>query len=230
MTKTKKKGSSSNQQQRQQPKKNSSSSLIFLTIGILAVIIVIVLGINNQNKPFEFDYAAMPVQGSVDAPVKIVEFGDYKCPVCRDFSQQIKPQLEKDYIETGKASFYFANYSFIGKDSVTAALAAEAVYQQNNDAFWTYNQAIYDNQQNENIEWATPEHLVQLAKDAKLPIDFDLLKSDIENKTYQKQVDRDNSLVRPLNIGGTPTVFINGKAVSSLDYATLKSTIEAALK
>lgn len=230
MTKTKKKGSSSNQQQRQQPKKNSNSALIFLTVGILAVIVVIVLGINNQSKPFEFDYEAMPVLGSVDAPVKIVEFGDYKCPICRDFSQQIKPQLEKEFIETGKASFYFANYSFIGKDSVTAALAAEAVYQQNNDAFWTYNQAIYDNQQNENIEWATPEHLVQLAKDAKLPIDFDLLKSDIENKTYQKQVDRDNSLVRPLNIGGTPTVFVNGKAVSNLDYATIKSTIEAALK
>lgn len=220
------------QQHRNQPVKAASSnkSLIILTLAIVAVIAVILLGINNQSKPASFDYSELPMMGSADAPVKIVEFGDYKCPTCQYFAQNIKPQLDKDYIETGKASFYFINYPFIGEDSTTAALAAESIHHQNSEAFWDYYKLLYDNQQDERIVWATPDYLVQLAKDANLPVDYELLRSDIDNKTYQKQVDKDESLVRPLNVQGTPTLFINGqKYTGQLDYNSIKSAIDKAI-
>ncbi|MFF2089136.1 DsbA family protein [Paenibacillus sp. NPDC058174] len=212
-------------------RKGSNKPLIFLTLAFVAVIAVIIIGLNQQGKPANFDYASLPTQGSSEAPVKLVEFGDFKCPSCQFFAQNIKPQLEKDFIETGKASLSFVNYTFIGPDSVTAALAAEAVHQQNPEAYWTYYKTLYDNQQDERIQWATPDHLVQLAKDANLPIDFDLLRSDIDKKTYQKRVDKDNDSVRPLNVTGTPTLFINGKKYTgSMDYASIKATIEKTLK
>ncbi|MFX3634704.1 MAG: DsbA family protein [Candidatus Pristimantibacillus sp.] len=214
----------------QQAKKNGSNkTLIFLTLAIVAVIAVVILGINNQSKPVSFDYASLPMQGEADAPVKIVEFGDYKCPACQSFAQDFKPQLEADFINTGKASFYFINYTFLGPDSTTAALAAESVYHQNNDAFWDYYKILYDNQKDERIVWATTDYLVQLAQDAKLPIDYDLLRSDIENKTYQKEVDKDNALVRPMNVTGTPSIFINGKKTSISSYEDMKAMIEKAI-
>jgi protein-disulfide isomerase len=219
-------------------KKQSNKSLLVLTLAIVAVIVVIILGINHQsnqqaelsNKVYDIDLTGMPVKGNADAPVKIVEFGDYKCPICQYFAQNVEPQIEKDFIDTGKAALYFANYTFIGPDSVTAALAAESVQQQSNDAFWPYYKAIYDNQQDEKINWATSDYLVQLAKDANLSIDFDKLKKDIDDKTYQSEVNKDNAMVGPLNVTGTPTLFINGvQYAGNLDYASIKAAIDEAV-
>ncbi|MFF2482534.1 DsbA family protein [Paenibacillus sp. NPDC058071] len=231
MSKPKKKQQNSYNQGKQAAAKASNKPIIFLTLAIVAVVAVIVLGISNQNKPVNFEYEALPMLGSESAPVKIVEFGDYKCPTCQFFAQNIKPQLDKDFIEMGKASLYFVNYPFIGRDSTTAALAAEAVHQQNKEAFWDYYKAIYDHQQDERIAWATPDYLVQLAKDANLPIDYDKLKSDIDNKTYEKQVNRDAALVRPMNVQGTPTLFINGKKYEGpISYEAIKSAIDKELE
>ncbi|WP_253944844.1 thioredoxin domain-containing protein [Paenibacillus sp. NEAU-GSW1] len=222
-----------NQQQyksKQSQRKASNKPLIFLTLAFVAVIAVIIIGMNQQNKPVSFDYASLPMQGSADAPVKIVEFGDYKCPACQDFAQNVKPQLEQEYINSGKVAFHFINYTFIAEDSYTAALAAESVRQQNEEAFWTYYKLLYDNQKAETIKWATPDYLVQLAKDAKLPIDYDLLRSDIDNKTYKDRIEKDNSLVRPMNVTGTPTLFVNGKKLNSYSYNSVKAAIDNELK
>lgn len=96
-------------------KKQSNKSLIVLTLAIVAVIVVIILGINHQsnqqaelsNKVYDIDLTGMPVKGNAEAPVKIVEFGDYKCPVCQYFAQNVEPQIEKDFIDTGKAKTLF---------------------------------------------------------------------------------------------------------------------------
>lgn len=204
---------------------------------ILATGIIVVLGIiaaiifTPKSDPTAFAYDKLPVLGQKDAPVKIVEFGDYKCPSCQYFSQQVKPQLEKEYIDTGKVSFYFMNFPFIGEDSTTAALAAQSVFHQNNDAFWKYYDLLYKNQQDERTVWATPDFLVKLAKDNKLPVDYDKLQSDISNATYKKEVDSDASTARAAKIQSTPTLFINGKEFKGefSDYPSIKKAIDDAL-
>ena len=50
---------------------------------------------------------------------------------------------------------------------MTAAEAAESVRSQNPDAFWSYYEALYAAQGDETTEWATPERLVQIAKDGQ---------------------------------------------------------------
>ncbi|MFC4775924.1 DsbA family protein [Paenibacillus sp. GCM10023252] len=211
--------------------KSSNKALIWLTLIFLAVIAIIVLGMNNQSKGYDFDYSGLPMQGSKDAPVKIVEFGDFKCPTCQYFAQNIEPQIKKDFIDTGKASMYFVNYPFLGPDSDWAAYAAQAVYHQNPEAFWPYYKAIYDNQKDERTVWATPEVLVQLARDAKLDIDFDKLKTDIEKQTYKKEVDDQEAMVRPAGVEGTPAVFINGKMYKGdLDYKDIQAAINKAVE
>ncbi|MGK9250150.1 DsbA family protein [Paenibacillus humicus] len=211
-------------------KKGGNGALIWLSLAIVAVAVFIVLGINNQSKAYDFDYADLPRLGSADAPVKIVEFGDYKCPSCKTFAETYKPQLQKDLIDTGKAALYFANYAFIGKDSSTAAEAAEAVRTQKPDAFWTYYDALYANQEDENTAWATPEKLVQIAKDAKLDIDYDKMLAEIQSGVYADRVKEHNSLAAKSGVQGTPTLFLNGKLVSFKDYNDLKGQIEAASK
>ncbi|QHW35371.1 thioredoxin domain-containing protein [Paenibacillus rhizovicinus] len=199
---------------------------IVVVLGIIAAIIF-----TPKSDPTDFDYASLPVLGQTDAPVKIVEFGDFKCPACQYFSQQVKPQLEKEYIDTGKAAMYFMDFLIIGPDSETAALAAHSVFHQNNDAFWKYYDALYKNQPDEKLNWATPDYLLQLAKDNKIDVDYDKMKTDIEDKTYIKEVDKGSSTARKANVQSTPTLFINGKEYKGdfSNYGQLKEAIDKAL-
>ncbi len=46
-------------------------------------------------------------KGDPDAPITIMEFGDYQCPACQQFATLVKPQVELAYVETGTARFVF---------------------------------------------------------------------------------------------------------------------------
>jgi protein-disulfide isomerase len=208
--------------------------LVMLTVIAVIAVAAIVLAIIQANQPkkgFPFDYASQPTIGQANAPIKMVEFGDFKCPVCKNFADNIYPQLKKDFIDTGKVQLSFINFSFI-KGSTPAAIAAEAVYHQNKEAFWPYYDAIYKNQQDENVDWATSDFLTNLAKTGKLPIDYDLLKKDIDGQVYAKDVAADNNIATRTKIGGTPAIFINGFEIplkEVLDYTQFKAVIEKEL-
>ena len=64
-----------------------------------------------------FAYSTQQSLGKDDAPVKVVEFGDFKCPACRTWDVTVLPRLKEEYIDKGKVQLYFINFPFIGKDS-----------------------------------------------------------------------------------------------------------------
>jgi len=177
-----------------------------------------------------FQYDQQPMLGSKDAPVRMVEFADFKCPSCKAFDQEILPSVKKDFIDQGLVQFYFINYPIItpNGDSRTAAIAGEAVYNQNPEEFWKFYETLFANQQDEKLNWATPDFLVQVAKDANLNIDFDKMKQDIEQKAFEENVRTDMAIGNQVGVNGTPTVFINGKEIAIQDafnYEALKQII-----
>lgn len=232
MSKPSKKSDYKKQRQIQQEKQQRQMKRLLWITGICAIaIIVVLIVLKPKSAPGDFAYDKLPVLGSPEAAVKIVEFGDYKCPTCQYFSQEITPQLKKDFIDSGKASLYFMNYPFIGPDSYTAALAAQAVFHQNKDAFWEYNDAIYKNQKDERTTWATPDFLAELAQKQGIDVDYDKLKEEIKSETYASEVDEHIATAQKLRLGGTPTIFINGEQYNgSYDYASIKSAVDEALK
>ncbi|WP_237690920.1 DsbA family protein [Paenibacillus caui] len=226
--------------ERERRQKEQKRRIIFFsTIAVLliAIVIALILRPDSSDKTTlaEFDYSSMPVLGDPNAPVKIVEYGDYQCPGCRNFSQTIKPDLVKDYVDTGKAAIYFADMIVLdGKgieDSNRSALAAQSIFHQDKDSFWKFNNALYRDQGPERTGWATTDFLVNLAKSEGLPIDYDKLRSDIENKTYQQEVDDSLAKADKLNVRSTPSFFINGKLYNG-DYSldSFKQAIDSAAK
>lgn len=182
----------------------------------------------------EFQYEKQPMLGSKDAPIKIVEFADFKCPSCKAFDQEILPLLKKDFIDQGIVQFYFINYPIVSPnaDSRTAAIVGEAVYNQNPEAFWEFYEEVYSNQQQESLTWATSDFLVQLAKEANLPLDFNKLKEDIDQEAFAEHVNEDMAIGNRVRVNGTPTVFMNGKELSVQDtfnYDALKDLINQEL-
>lgn len=211
--------------------------LVWATVAVFVVILLAVIIFDKPKPPapaassVSFAYDKLPVLGDPKAPIKIVEFGDYKCPSCQYFSQDIKTQLQKEYIDQGIVAFYFMNYPIIGPDSYTAAYAAQSVYHQNNDAFWKYYETLYINQQDEKNNWATPEFLTELAQVKSLPINIDLLKQDIKSMKYKAEVDEQIAIADKSGVTGTPTLFINGQKFEEVfDYNALKAAIEKVRK
>jgi protein-disulfide isomerase len=214
-------------------KKMRFGMLIVGAIIIVAVIVLAVIQAIQPKKGFPFDYASQPTIGQASAPIKMVEFGDFKCPICKTFATTVYPQLKKDFIDTGKVQLSFYDFQIIDK-SMPAALAAKSVFHQNKEAFWTYYDALYEAQQDEKVDWATSTFLTELAKTKKIPVDYDLLKKDIDDSKYLKDVQAEYAIAaNKVKITGTPALFINGFVIPfdvTMDYAKLKAAIEKELQ
>ncbi|MFC0332536.1 DsbA family protein [Paenibacillus sepulcri] len=225
----------SNKAKREQEKKKKQRrmQIIMWTTGVVVIaLIAVAIIFQPKAKPLEVAYDQLPILGKAEAPVKIVEFGDYKCPSCQYFSQNIMPLLKTDYIDTGKASLYFMNDTIIYQDSTTAALAAQAVFHQSNEEFWKYYDALFKNQKAEEQSiWATPDFLTDLAKSAGIKVDYDKLRQDIDNQTYMDEVTEHTRFAQnDAKVTATPTLLINGvKFEDVFNYEALKKAIDSAI-
>lgn len=217
----------------------NTQRLTLITAGIVALAVIAVIVVSRLQGPAtpaptaaasrDLDLSGQPTLGDPDAPVQLVVFEDFKCPFCRQFEENILPQLERDYIDTGKAKLTFVNFHFIGPDSTTAALASECAYAQNPSAFWEYKTVVYRAQGPESQQWATPARLEELASNVG-DLDAAALRECIDAKTYQAEVDADNEMARGAGIQSTPTLLVDGSAVASaLNYDTVKTAIDQAL-
>jgi protein-disulfide isomerase len=215
---------------------NQSSKWIFWAIGIFSVCVLglILLG-NFSGKEAAIHYENQPYLGKESAPVQIVEFGDYKCPVCKDFNESFFPQIEKELIETGKVKFYFMHDPFINIDSERSALFAEAVYQElGNDAFWKFHERLYEKQPEdvkyEKIDLYTQSFLEDTLKEVADEGEVQkVIKAFKENKA-KDALDQDLSYVEKLGVTGTPTLFVNGKQFEGHTFENFKEMVEKEAK
>ncbi len=139
--------------------------------------------------------------GPDDAPVTLVEYGDYECPYCG----MAHPIVQAARRTLGDSlRFVFRNFPLreAHPHAQHAAEAAESAgaqgkYWEMHDMIFTHQHALED------------EDLIGYAK--VIGIDPDRLAEDLANKTYEKRVRDDfRSGVRS-GVNGTPTFFINGE-------------------
>lgn len=155
-------------------------------------------------------------------------FEDFKCPVCKAFEEDAYPQIMNELVETGQVNMYFMNFQFIGPDSTTAGIAGECAYRQDEAAFWDYKTYIYRAQGPESGEWATPELLVDLAREYVPALDADELASCIDERRYEDAVAVDREIGNQAGVDGTPSLFVDGQKLESWDYATVQAAVKAA--
>lgn len=79
----------------------SSSKFVFWTIGIIAAFVLGFIIIGNHSNSDEksnetIDYSNQPFLGDKSAPVSIIELGDYKCPNCKNFNENVVPIIAKE--------------------------------------------------------------------------------------------------------------------------------------
>lgn len=165
--------------------------------------------------------------GRVSAPVVVTEWGDFQCPFCRAFDQDIQPALISDYVNTGKVRLEWHDLAKLGPESVLAARGARAAARQG--AFWAFHDALYRNQAAENSGAITEDSVIAQARNAGL--DIGRFIADLGDPDIVTAVAQDRSDAARLGITHVPTFLVNDELlVGAQSSDTFRRVIDAELK
>ncbi|MBK9211342.1 MAG: DsbA family protein [Anaerolineales bacterium] len=164
--------------------------------------------------------------GNPDAPVHIIEYGDFQCPYCLKFWSETEPQLIEEYVNTDQVYFEYRAYPIIGPESSWAAEGAYCAGDQGR--FWEFHDTLFANWSGENVGDYTKENLVKYAK--ALDLNMAEFESCLSEEKHKGTVEQDAAAAEANGIHATPTFFINGfKVEGAQPYSILKDLIEQAL-
>lgn len=178
------------------------------------------------TTPVDVSQGNLPVLGNKDAKVKIIEFADFQCPFCERFFTEVVPNIKKDYVDKGLASFAFRHYAFLGQESTDAANASECANEQGK--FWQYHDYLYEHQSGENQGTFAKDKLKEFA--LALGLNAEQFNTCLDSNKYQSNIDKDLEDGQKAGVDGTPATFVNGILISgALPYSEFKAQIEKAL-
>lgn len=211
--------------------------IVFIVIGVAILFYqtqsdsnYINLNMNRQIGTVDTSLGS-PLLGSLDAPVTIIEFGDYQCPNCKKWFLSTKPDIVTNYIDTGKVNLIFIDIAFLGKDSIPASIASYCAEEQ--EKYWDYHSFLYSNQMSIDNGWANSESLKGYAYN--LGLNMDMFVSCLDSEKYLKRVQFNTEKAQNNGVTGTPTFFIIGpngiqeKIVGPQPFSVFEEVIESML-
>ena len=157
-------------------------------------------------------------RGPIDAPVTVVEYGDFECPYCGRAEPVVRELLQ----EFGDVRYVWRHLplSDVHPNAQLAAEAAEAAARQ--DAFWEMHDLLFKHQ-----DALRPRDLISYARE--LGLDFERFTDDLREHTGSARVAEDVDSADLSGVSGTPTFFINGRRhYGAYDIAALSQAVRAA--
>jgi protein-disulfide isomerase len=158
------------------------------------------------------------IQGDAQAPVMLVEYGDYQCPFCGEAYSEVK-RLQSHF--GNDLCFVFRNFPLTEAHPQAEAAAETAEFAGAHGLYWPAHDALYQNQ-----EALGPMLYQDLIKE--LGLSTVELQQSLDGETYRERVRADFLGGVRSGVNGTPTFFINGRRHDdAYDFATLAEAIEA---
>lgn len=179
-----------------------------ILIGVLVGGVLSEYGVNsNDSKKLTFSKLVengSPVMGNINAPITILEWGDYQCTFCYKFHQNTLDIINEDFIKTGKVKFIFKDFPLNGPDS---KLAAEASYcAQDQEKYWQYHDELYKNWGGERTGWITRESLTKFAETVDL--DIEKFNKCLDDHKYENKVNSLYAFGKEIGIDATPSFLV----------------------
>lgn len=163
--------------------------------------------------------AGAPVRGNPDAPVTIVEYGDFECPYCLRSRPTLKQVLET-YPQQVKLIYKHFPLSFHRK-AMNAHKASLAAGEQGK--FWEMHDLIFEHPRD-----LAPETMRKHAEE--LGLDLAKFDADYASDRIAQKISADQAEGRKALVRGTPAFFVNGKMISGAQpFEAFKKEIDAAL-
>ena len=164
----------------------------------------------------------IPVKGSSDASITVVEYSDFQCPFCRRASDML-PSLLEEY--DGKIKVVFKQFPLPNHNwAKPASIASLCAFEQGNDQFWTYHDLIFKNQREITLE-NSKEKFNEYAKEVGL--DQTKFDSCLASKEIAAKVDAELNEGRAVGVNSTPTFVVDGLIVPGADLNSIKNAINS---
>lgn len=176
-----------------------------------------------------------PVKGDRKARLVLIEFSDFQCPFCARFVRETLPEIEKDYIKTGKLKYVFRDFPITAahKDAFKAALAAGCALDQGK--YWEMHDRLFEN--------PTAFTVYNLTQNAEaIGLNKETFQQCLNKNEYETEVQSDFADGLKAGVNQTPTFFLgltepNSPKVKVLTvitgakpYAVFKAAIDSALQ
>jgi protein-disulfide isomerase len=158
------------------------------------------------------------IRGSINAPINIVEYGDYECPYT-GMAYPIVKEIMKQF--NTKAYFVFRNFPLIDihPHAQHASEAAEVAAAQ--DKFWQMHDYLFEHQ-----KALDDNHLLQYAE--RLGLDVNKFNKELSGHTYSPLIEESLKTGIDSGVEGTPTFFVNGERYEdSWDLETFSNFLKA---
>lgn len=164
--------------------------------------------------------SSVPARGAQSAPVTIVEFSDFECPFCRRAVDTLKQVIA---LRPGKVKWVFKHYPLDShKNSMLAHEATLAAAEQGK--FWEMHDELFANQKQ--LQRAD---ILGIAK--QLRLDEKRFTADLDSGRYKGIIAADRAQGAQFDVGGTPTMFVNGKRVNGArSLAEMLQVVDQELK
>ncbi len=209
---------------RQQPKRRTLMQrltrgpvlLAAAIAGAVAVVVVVIVvslvtqSSNSIERLPDVDVAGR-TRGDPEAPVTIIEFADFQCLHCKDYTTTTAEEVEREYVANGLVKVEFRNMIVINSDSVLAAEAAMCASDQ--DKFWEYHDLLFEKQGT----GISGDRLKRFAGD--LGLDQTAFDQCYDSRQHEQEVIDETEAAKDLGVRSTPTLFI--QVTGSDDYETV---------
>jgi protein-disulfide isomerase len=164
----------------------------------------------KPQLPFDMTINAstQEVKGNKGARIAIIEFSDFQCSYCLSYVTQTFPQIDKDYIKTGKVKYFFRNLPLTDAhpNAFRAAEAAHCAAEQGK--FWEAHDRFFANQNTLNPnDW--PQHAQALG------LNKEKFNQCLDSGKYDDEINQDIDDAQRVGINGTPAFLIGVIAPNS---------------
>jgi protein-disulfide isomerase len=184
---------------------------LLLGVGLAAVLAIAVLIVVSQSGSSDRDadtnelLSGLNQEGTVlgdpKAEVVFVEFGDLQCPHCRNFAQDVAPEIIEGPVREGKVRYEFRNWPILGPGSIFAAQAALAAAEQGR--YWEFVDLVFAEP---NLQ-VNIDNLREIAEEAGVA-DLEKWEADLENPDFEEQFKQTQREAGKLGFSGTPSFAI----------------------
>jgi len=192
-----------------------------------------VSGQGAEPRP-SFSLPNAPERGRKGAATVMLEFSDFHCPFCGRYTQEVYPQISKEYVDSGRIGYLFVNMPIdaLHPRSFKAHEAALCAAEQGR--FWEMHDRIFANVQTSQ----TPEQLITHA--GAVGVDLEKFRACVAGGRRAEDVKRDVAQAQALGVRATPTFVIGTRGADgqiraqqvisgAQPYATFKAALDNAL-
>jgi protein-disulfide isomerase len=183
----------------------------------------------------KIDVTGRPSRGAKSAKVVVVDYDDFECPFCSRMHQTLFPEIMKEYGDRVQIIYKDFPLDEIHPWAIHAAVDANCLAEQNNDAFWDFADYIHSNKREVDSEKTPGARLEAVDKIAVLQgqkHNLDVAKLQSCVKAQKEDVVRASMKEGDgLGVNSTPTMFINGQKIEgAVSVSELRSALDLALR